>query len=118
MSELQLEDVRVIKISTGETLIGFLQALSDELEDNPQLDNYVLVRSAYKVEYEVSRDENGEPNMIVDCVKWMPFVQDDALLIQKHNIIATGVADNDLLNCYANLIEIEVFGTYQDEEEN
>jgi hypothetical protein len=118
MSEFQLDDVRVIKLTTGEVVIGFQGATTNDLDENPELDNYLIVRFPYQVDCKVLEREQNSPSFGISCYRWMPFIQDDALLIQKHNVIAIGIPDDDLLGVYTNLIEMMVFGMVSDGDEN
>lgn len=118
MSEYELDDVRVIKLTTGEVVIGFQGSTLESLEENPELDNYLIIRLPYEVETDVTENESGNVSFGVSCYRWMPFIQDDSLLIQKQNIIAIGMPDDDLLGLYTNLIEMMVLGMVGDGEEN
>lgn len=118
MTEFQLDDVRVIKLTTGEVIIGFQGSTADDLHENPELDNYVIMRFPHQVECKVIENEDSEPSFGISCFRWMPFIQDDALIIQKPNIIAIGIPDDDLLGVYANLIQMMVFEAVGDGNEN
>lgn len=120
MSELQLDDVRVIKLTTGEVIIGFQGSTADDLNESPELDNYVIMRFPHQVECKVIENdsETGGPSFGISCFRWMPYIQDDALIIQKPNIIAIGIPDEDLLSVYANLIQMMVFDIVSDGTEN
>jgi hypothetical protein len=118
MTHFELDEIRVIKITTGEIIIGFQANFSEELQHNPELDNYLVVHNPYQVEYHVEEKEAENSNFIVNCFEWMPFLEDDALLIQKHNIIAIGIPDEHLLTLYTNLLQLRVFDGNSDESEN
>lgn len=120
MSDFQLDDVRVIKLTTGEVIIGFQGSTSDDLHENPELDNYIIIRLPHQVECKVIENDGNPdgPSFGISCFRWMPYIQDDALIIQKQNIIAIGIPDEDLLGVYANLIQMMFFETIGDGSEN
>lgn len=118
MSEYSLDDVRVIKLTTGEVIIGFQGSTIDDLDENPELDNYIVVRYPYEVQCKMTEKKGQQPSFTINCFRWMPYIQDDALIVQKPNVIAIGIPDEDLLECYTSLIEYMVLGTVGDGDEN
>jgi hypothetical protein len=117
MVELLLDDVRVVKLTTGEVVVGFQSSMREDLEENPELDNYIVLQHPYLVECGVINKSETQPSFAINCYRYMPFIQDDAILIQKHNIIAIGIPDDSLIHCYGSLIEM-AFGMVEDVEEN
>lgn len=117
MVELLLDDVRVVKLASGEVIVGFQGTMGEELDDNPELDNYIILQHPYVVDCGVIDKGNSQPSFAINCYRYMPYIQDEALLIQKHNIIAIGTPDDSLIHCYGSLIEM-AFGMVEDEEEN
>jgi hypothetical protein len=118
MGELQLDDVRVVKLVTGDTIIGFQELATNELHETPELDNYIIVRYAHQVECDPVEDDNGELSFKINCFRWMPYIQDDALIIQKRNIIAIGMPDDNLLGCFTDLLQMSMFGFEGEGQEN
>lgn len=114
MSEFDIENIRVVKLSTGEVIIGFQGILSDQLAENPELDNYNLIRNPYQVDISVL-DEEQPPAYQINCHRWMPIIEDDVILIQKHHIIAIGMPDDNILNCYVQLLQLEMVGEIEEE---
>lgn len=117
MVELMLDDVRVVKLTTGEVVVGFQGSMREDLDENPELDNYIVLQHPYVVDCGVVEQPQSQSSFAINCYRYMPFIQDDALLIQKHNIIAIGIPDEPLIHCYSSLIEM-AFGMVEDEEEN
>jgi hypothetical protein len=117
MVELLLDDVRVIKLTTGEVVVGFQGTMGDDLDENPELDNYIVLQHPYVVDCGVINKDDPQTSFAINCYRYMPYLQDEALLIQKHNIIAIGTPDDSLIHCYSTLIEM-AFGMVEDGDEN
>jgi hypothetical protein len=118
MSELELDDVRTIKLVTGETIIGFQELATNELHETPELDNYIIIRYAHQIECDPVEGDDGEMSFKINLFRWMPYIQDDALILQKRNIIAIAMPDDNLLGCFTDLLQMSMFGFETEGEAN
>jgi hypothetical protein len=110
-----LPGIRVLKLITGEEIIGVLYDGADETiqEDERCYEHLYFVRGAMKVNYDY--DENRRSNVIY-LTDWVLAIADDVLPIEKDKVVTFGVATEDLENYYCDLMLVSMDNKMTEEE--
>lgn len=113
MSEtLNPDDIKVVKLVSGKTIIGFQIASSiEELHETPELDSYIVIQYPYEIECDPKIDEE---KFSINLFRFMPYLLDDSFLIRKNNIEILGSPDDDMMNCYMMMLQAQLFGSNHD----
>lgn len=110
--QVNFDDVRVIKLVSGETVIGFSDEDLDEEFIRFDDEDFLILEHGYSVDY---RWESGkEEGFILTLSKWMPFIDKDTLVLRRESIIAVGFPEKELLESYITLLHQE-FGEALDD---
>jgi len=101
-----LPAVKVIKLITGEEIIGILYDGSDEeQEDGYSMQHLFFVKGAMKV---ISDYDHIKKNYALYMIDWMPSTSDETLPIDKANVLTLGNPVQDLEDHYCEMMLIKM----------
>ena len=101
MSEekLGVEDIRIVKLVTNETIIGFYTLNTPSLDEHPELDDFIVVLQPHLLSVESQDDDS----VAVNLSAWIPYAVDEACLLRKANIIAISQPIPEIIEAYLNI---------------
>lgn len=119
MNHINLENARVLKLATGESVIGIWEAFGDDAKNKGNVERFAILRDPYQIERSEFVSSDGDTTKYeIQCFEWMPFIKDNSLLIQKNTIIAIAMPDDVLLGCYSGLLQMSYMRHPRNEEAN
>lgn len=96
-------NLRVIKLTTGEEIIGtVVDGINEASEDeNYTLDNLIFVTNPMKIVSEYDSKSKVHALYLID---WIPSIADNTLPIDKQKILTLGTPNKDLESHYIDII--------------
>lgn len=120
MIEFKLEDIRVLKLSTGEVILGFYETIEEEQAKAESMQGYIIVRHPYQIAYDIAEDTKNDTDLRfkISCFRWLPFIQDDSLLLQKASIMGIALPEDEILVSYSDLLHAQFSENVEDGQEH
>lgn len=116
--------IKVIKLTTGDEIIGVVQDGASQASDdeNYTLDNLLFITNPMKVVSEYDATKKVHALYLID---WIPAIKDTTLPLDKQRVVTLGSPNKSLENHYIDLVIMdklyeqltheEVEGTEQDD---
>ena len=86
-------DLRIIKLSSGEEIIGLIESIDDNENEDRDMSHMLLIRSPMKIINQYNKDYKGYELYLAE---WVPSSGQDTYPIPKHQIM-TIVKPNEVV---------------------
>lgn len=102
-----LPGIRVLKLITGEEIVGVLYDGADETsqDEEKSYDHLFFIRSPMKVNYDYDETHQSQIMYLTD---WVPAISDDVMPIEKNRIITFGTPTENLENYYCDMMLVNL----------
>lgn len=102
-----LPGIRVLKLITGEEIIGVLYDGADETsqDEEKNYEHLFFIRGPMKVNYDYDEVRQSQ---IMFLTEWIPAIVDDVMAIEKNRIVTFGNPTETLEQYYCDLMLVNI----------